>query len=124
MEQKTSQELELADQLLKDAKLLLEEESLRSSVNRAYYAAYHGVRALLASTGMNPKTHKGVLNQFGDAFIKTKKMDITLSDTLRKCFDARHEADYDIYATFNEEEVETILNEVETLLEEIRQYLS
>lgn len=123
MERKISQELELAEQLLQDAKLLLERDSLRSSVNRAYYAAYHGVRALLASEGLNPKTHKGVLSQFGEAFIKTKKMDIALSDTLRRCFDARHEADYDIFASFDEEEVEKMISEVEALLAEIRQYL-
>jgi uncharacterized protein (UPF0332 family) len=71
-----------------------------------------------------PKTHKGVLNQFGESFIKTKKMDITLSDILRKCFDARHEADYDVYATFGQKEVEKIINDVEFLIEQIRHYLS
>ena len=123
MERKISRELELAEQLLQDAKFLLEGDSFRSSVNRAYYAAYHGVRALLASEGLNPKTHKGVLNQFGEAFIKTGKIDIALSDTLRRCFDARHEADYDIFAIFDEEEVEEMISEVEALLEQMRQHL-
>lgn len=69
MEKKISQELELAEKLLDDAKFLLERDSLRSSINRAYYAAYHAVRALLASEGANPKTHKGVLTLFGEKFI-------------------------------------------------------
>ncbi len=120
MEKKILRELELADQLIQDAKFLLDRDSLRSSVNRAYYAAYHGVRALLASKGLNPKTHKGVLNQFGEAFIKTGKMDIALSDTLKKCFDARHEADYDIFVCFDEDEIKNLIGEVETLLEHIR----
>ena len=123
MERKISQELELAEQLLQDAKFLLGRDSLRSSVNRAYYAAYHAVRALLASEGLNPKTHKGVLNQFGEKFVKSGRMDIALSDTLKRCFDARHEADYDIFASFEEEEVEELIKEVEALIGQIRQYL-
>jgi len=62
---------------------LLERDSLRSSVNRAYYAAYHAVRALLASEGVNPKTHKGVLTMFGEKFIKTGKIGIEFSDALK-----------------------------------------
>ncbi|GBE56248.1 HEPN domain protein [archaeon BMS3Bbin16] len=88
------------------------------------HAAYHGVKALLTSGGVNPKTHKGVLNQFGEVFVKTGKMDISMSDTLRRCFDARHEADYDVFASFNEDEVETLISDAQALLEEIRQYLS
>jgi len=123
MERKISQELEIATQLLQDAHFLLEKGSLRSSVNRAYYSAYHAVRALLASEGLNPKTHKGVLNQFGERFIKTGRMDILFSDALAKCFDARHEADYDIFASFEEDEVEGIIGEVEALITQIRSYI-
>lgn len=124
MERKISQELRLAEHLLEDARFLLERESLRSCVNRAYYAAYHATRALLATEGINPRTHGGVLNQFGERFIKTKKMDMAFSDALKRCFDARHEADYDIFATFEKDEVEELIREVEGLIEEIKSMLS
>lgn len=123
MEKKISQELDLAEQLLQDARFLLDKGSLRSSVNRTYYAAFHGIRALLASEGLNPKTHKGVLNQFGEKFIKTEKMDISFSDSLRRCFDARQEADYDIFVSFELDEVEGLITEVEALIEQVKQFL-
>src|SRR5437660_7551746 len=47
-------ELELALDLLADAKLLLENARHRSAVSRSYYAAYHACIALLESLGLKP----------------------------------------------------------------------
>lgn len=51
--------LELARELLNDAKLLLKEGRYRSTVSRAYYAAYHGCVALMESLGLKPQNYVG-----------------------------------------------------------------
>jgi uncharacterized protein (UPF0332 family) len=52
-------ELDLANELLADAKLLLDNGGYRSSASRSYYAAYHACIALLESLGLRPNNFLG-----------------------------------------------------------------
>jgi uncharacterized protein (UPF0332 family) len=52
-------ELELARELLEDARLLLASGRYRSTVSRAYYAAYHSCIALMESLGLKPQNYVG-----------------------------------------------------------------
>jgi hypothetical protein len=52
-------ELELAREFLKDAQALLEAGSIRSSISRSYYAAYHACIALLEYSGFKPDNFTG-----------------------------------------------------------------
>jgi hypothetical protein len=52
-------ELELAKVLYEDARILLTAGRNRSSVSRAYYAAYHACIALLESLGLRPQNYIG-----------------------------------------------------------------
>ena len=52
-------ELVLAQELLEDAQLLLARGRLRSTVSRAYYAAYHACIALMESVGLKPQNYPG-----------------------------------------------------------------
>ena len=45
-----------AKECLRDAKLLLAGESYRSAANRAYYAIFHAMRAVLALDGVDMST--------------------------------------------------------------------
>ena len=49
-----------AKECLRDAKLLLAGESYRSAANRAYYAIFHAMRAVLALDGVDMKHHSGM----------------------------------------------------------------
>ena len=60
----TTESLWLAREMLADARLMLERESYRSAVDRAYYAMFHAVRAALHKDGVDlPKTHAGLRSQ-------------------------------------------------------------
>ena len=52
-------ELALAQDLLRDAELLLAQPRQRSSVSRAYYASYHASIALLEGLGIKPSNYLG-----------------------------------------------------------------
>ena len=54
-----NRELELAHELLEDARLLLAQGRYRSAVSRAYYAAYPACVALLERFGLRPGNYTG-----------------------------------------------------------------
>ena len=60
-----------AKECLRDAKLLLAGESYRSAANRAYYAIFHAMRAVLALDGVDMKHHSGIISKFRKRYIKT-----------------------------------------------------
>jgi uncharacterized protein (UPF0332 family) len=49
--------MEKASQKLAVARRLLASRDHDDAVSRAYYAAFHAVRALLVTAGQNPTTH-------------------------------------------------------------------
>lgn len=52
-------ELELAKELLADARVLIGQSCHRSTVSRAYYAAYHACIALMESLKLKPQNYPG-----------------------------------------------------------------
>jgi uncharacterized protein (UPF0332 family) len=82
-----------AREMLADAVLLLQAGSRRSAVNRAYYAAFHAARAMLATAGVETRKHAGVLSFFDREFIKSGRLDLSCSETLHDLYEARTDAD-------------------------------
>ena len=68
-----------AKECLRDANLLLAGESYRSAANRAYYAIFHAMRAVLALDGVDMKHHSGIISEFRKRYIKTGVFDASLS---------------------------------------------
>jgi len=59
-----SYRLEQAEESLAAAKLLFENELFRGSINRAYYAMFYSVLALLASRQMETSKHSGAISMY------------------------------------------------------------
>jgi len=57
--------MEKAHEKLKAAKVLFERKFYSDAVSRAYYAMFYAARALLSEKNIYPKTHRGVISQFG-----------------------------------------------------------
>lgn len=57
--------LERAEEKLRSANLLFENKMFADAISEAYYAMFHAAKALLALKGIYPKTHAGVVSQFG-----------------------------------------------------------
>lgn len=89
--------LRQAEETLAEAEKMVEENfSSRSIVNRAYYAMFYAVLALFLKTGVNIQTskHGGIISIFDREFIKTGKIDKRYSKILHDAFDDRQEGDY------------------------------
>ena len=115
--------LEKADQKLAVARRLLAASDLDDAVSRAYYAAFHAVRALLVTVGQNPTTHHGAVTFFNLLFIKTGKFDRELGRFFTNLKDDRETADYELFANVDHALAETAIMEADRLLSEATAYL-
>lgn len=74
---------------LKDAKSLLATDGYNGACNRAYYAYFDAVRAVLATLGIQTRSHSGVQTLFSQHFILSKIFQPQDAKALRKLFDLR-----------------------------------
>ena len=64
--------LQVAKEDLKSAQVLLEAEAYRGANNRAYYAIFHAISAVLATEGIAFKRHKDTLAYFNKNYVATE----------------------------------------------------
>ena len=89
-----------AEETLKDAKVLLAEDcSSRSIVNRAYYAMFYAVLALLQKIGKAPRKHSGAISLFDIEFVQKGLFSKGLSKDLHDVFNLRQVSDYQALET-------------------------
>ena len=72
--------LDRAVETLQAAQRELQAEDYRTANNRAYYAIFHAMRALLALDGVDYKKHSGVMAHFNQHYVKTNVFPTTFSD--------------------------------------------
>ncbi len=112
-------EFELSAQALRAATYLRDGGFPRDSVSRAYYAAYHGARALLLSEGLEPRTHAGTNQMLGLHFIRPGVLDERFSRLLSLLQAEREGADYQSALTYRDEDATRWLAEVEDFLRDV-----
>ncbi|MDO5474396.1 MAG: HEPN domain-containing protein [Phascolarctobacterium sp.] len=103
--------LERAKQCLESAELLLNVNDHGGSVNRSYYAIFHGMRTMLAIEGKDFAKHSGVISYFRKNYIKQGIFPVEVSDIIGEAFDIRNVGDYsDLVFVSKEEAKEQIEN--------------
>lgn len=112
--------LEKAEERLDAAQLLQENGKYEDSINRAYYSMYHSAMALLQTEGVSPKTHRGLIGEFGKRFVKTGKVDHKFSTMLTHAESLRESADYGIEPEIESEDAEKVVENAEKFLEMAR----
>jgi len=112
--------LERAEEKLGAANLLFENEMFADAISEAYYAMFHAAKSLLALRDIYPKTHTGVVAQFGLQFVNEGLIEELYAKSLAKAQTRREKADYDIYYEPSKEEAESIVEDAERFLERIK----
>ncbi len=80
---------------LREADVLLRGEmSLRSVMNRLYYAMFYAVLALLQTKQLGTSKHSGAIALFDKEFVKTGTFPKELSKALHRAFELRQKGDY------------------------------
>lgn len=94
--------MEVSRRNLDEMRTMLKNGHYYGTVNRAYYAMFHAVSALLLLDGKRYKKHKGVITAFGRDYAKIGLVPKEYSELLSKAHDARNKADYDVDVVIDE----------------------
>jgi len=62
---------------------------LKASINRSYYAIFHGMRAVTALSGFDSSKHSGIIAYFNQNFIKKGIFDKSMSETIKAAYRIR-----------------------------------
>ena len=95
----------------------------QTAVNRAYYASFYAVLALLQALGKTPRKHRGVLALFDTEYVRTGRLPKELSAALHQLFDARQEDDYRRLDPVLPEEATEFIAVTEQFVQAIRDHL-
>jgi uncharacterized protein (UPF0332 family) len=74
------------DDALNATRILLAQHSVRAAVNRAYYAMFYAVLALLAQRRQETSKHAGAISLFDREFVKPGVFPRELSQWLHHAF--------------------------------------
>lgn len=115
---------EKAEECLSAARDLIETENYRGAANRAYYAVFHAMRAVLAYDEIDMQHHSGIISEFRRRYLKTGILDRELSKTISDLFDIRTGCDYDDFFVVSRDEIVTLTAHAEVFLEAVSAYLT
>jgi uncharacterized protein (UPF0332 family) len=114
--------LTLANEELATAELLWQNDRYRACISRSYYAMYHATQALLSLKDLNTKTHKGIIQMFGQHFIKTEIFPVELARALSDAYDMRRLSDSEETIFLSAEQSEIVLNSARSFILQAVQY--
>lgn len=115
-------EITRADDCLRSASMLIKEGLFADAISRAYYCVFHAAKAVLFTKGITERSHKGVVSQFGEYFVKTGLLEKEFGRILRREKEDRELSDYEVMTIFDESQVETRIEEAESFLKMAKRY--
>ena len=78
--------IEKAADALSDAEFNLKYERYEAAINRAYYAIFYSISALLEAKQVATKTHQGAHSKFNEFYLKTGLLPLELNACLDVVF--------------------------------------
>jgi uncharacterized protein (UPF0332 family) len=115
--------MEQAHETLREGEILLGEAALRGVINRAYYAMFYAVLALLATKQLGTSKHSSVLGLFDREFVKTGTFPRELSRSLHLAFDRRQTNDYGEMVLIDQQMAQETLANAKIFVAAIESYL-
>ncbi len=109
---------------LKMAIAMLEKAGYKASVNRSYYAIFHGLRAVTIMDAFDSSKHSGVIAFFNQHYVKEGIFDREISKIIASAYRLREKADYEDFAVVSRKEAEEQYKKAEMVLKAIKNYLS
>jgi uncharacterized protein len=128
MEKPYSHEIESylrkADKSVRAARILFDNGIYEDSMSRAYYAMHYAARAALLTEKVAPKTHRGLISEFGNKLVRmgtlTKKELEELSAGLRYRLKSDYEPDFEI----DKADLKEQISNAEKFIESIKKFIN
>lgn len=121
MKEEQEEKLEVAEERLSSAKLLLENRRYEDAVSRAYYSMFHSAKALLLEKGSDPRTHSGTASELGKLF--REELGKELTREFSRVQEKREKADYGEIIDLEKEEAEKIVETAETFISDVKEII-
>ncbi len=124
-------QVQLAKYRIKQAKESIDEaicllngkSSSRSIINRAYYAMFYAILALMVFEPYSSSKHSGILSYFNKRFINGGVFPKELGRLVNKAFELRQEGDYREYAELTYELVKPFIERAQMFVMQVEDYL-
>ena len=114
---------EQAEDDLEAAKLLLEAGKYKAANNRAYYACFHAIDAVLAKEPVAFKKHKDTLSYFNKNYVHTEIFPRDIGRKISRLEIIRHKSDYDTFYIASKEDAVEQVSVAEEVIDLVRKYL-
>lgn len=108
---------------LEDARIMYGAGRYKNALNRAYFAIFHGMRAVNALDGFDSSKHSGVIAHFNQNYVKEGIFTKEASKLIKLASEKRESADYLDFYVASKEEAETQIERAETFKGWIERYL-
>lgn len=95
-----------AKETINVAKLCFENGHYKDAINRAYYAAFYAVKAVLALDNIDFKRHKDVVATFNRDYVASDVYEKEIGRLLSRLQKKRENSDYDDFYIASKEEAE------------------
>ncbi|MDA8227729.1 MAG: HEPN domain-containing protein [Desulfitobacterium hafniense] len=115
--------LQKAREDLDNAAINLDNDFVKGSINRSYYAIFHAIRAILALDLFDSKKHSGIIAFFQKNYVSTGKFEVDYSKIVRNAFSIRNKSDYDDFYIVSRSEAEQQLANAKAFLQKVTGYL-
>jgi uncharacterized protein (UPF0332 family) len=116
--------LEKAKECLCVAKENFANKHFSDSTNRAYYAVFHSIRAILILDNLDYKRHSAVIAKFRELYIKTEIFPHEMSYIIGQAFQIRNSSDYDDLYIVTSDQAEKQIEDAEWVVSRVTQYLA
>ena len=115
--------LQKAKEMLASAKRDMDAKDYASANNRAYYAVFHAMRAVLALDGEDYKKHSAVIARFTLNYLRPEILPKKYSKLISNASLIRNRSDYEDFYICSVSDTNALFSGAESFYEEVEQYL-
>lgn len=115
--------IEEASDFLDEARSLEKAGFPGPSLRSAYYAMYHAALSLLHLEDTDPRTHRGVINEFTRLFVKDGSFPEERAGDLSRLLSERLKSDYETGLSISRETAHWAVERAGTFVAEVREAL-
>ena len=116
--------LQKAKEMLASAKRDMEAEDYASANNRAYYAIFHAMRAVLALDGEDYKKHSAVIARFTLNYLKPEILPPEYSKLISNASLIRNRSDYEDFYICSVADTNALFSGAGSFCAEVEKYLT
>ncbi len=102
---------------------LMDNNQLILAANRIYYGMYYALTALAIHHRFETSKHAQIIGWFNKEFVSTNKVSVKHGASLKKAYMNRTKGDYDVFVTFEKEEIMLMKTELEYFIDVVEKLI-